>query len=90
MSKTIDVTIVEHDDSVSIFYDGVWKLTLGCHEVHVGFVYDIMLKWVTNISKGKIAPSPVWHMILGGLVTWYSDEPGESKTRDDDSEVEEE
>jgi hypothetical protein len=83
------VTVAEHEDSVSILYDDKWQLTLWCRESHVGFVHDTMFKWAVNLSKGKIAPSPVWHLILGGIVTEYSDEPGESITKDDGKEEKE-
>lgn len=74
--KTI-VTICEHDEAVSVFYNEEWKLTLGCEEAHVGYVHDTLLKWARALARGKVAPSPVWHLILGGIVTWYSDTPGD-------------
>lgn len=87
--KTV-VTICEHEDSVSVFYDTEWKVTLGCEEAHVGYVHDVILKWATALSRGKIAPSPVWQLILGGIITWYSDEPGEEKVPSHGEDEEEE
>lgn len=84
MSRAVEVTIIEHDDSVSVLYNDVWQLTLWCDEAHVGFVHDMLLKWATNISKGKVTLSPVWQMILGGIVHEYSYDPGESKTKDEE------
>lgn len=87
--KTI-VTICEHDEAVSIFYDQEWKLTLGCEEAHVGYVHDTLLKWARALARGKVAPSPVWHLILGGIVTWYSDSPGVESSASVDANSDEE
>ena len=81
--------IREGDECVDVFIDGNWAGTFGCEEKDVSYVFKILVKWYENIAKGKWTPSPVPLLLLSGIITWYSNEPGEemSLSEEDEDEV---